>query len=128
MTTHATNCAHCGRPIDVQNDAWRLLPGHRYEHLACPISAEMQSLPPVSPPGTLSQTFGRGQGEGHGPGPLPRFISMDEAAEFLRVSKSTIRAKIRAGELPAKRLKGGHTVLIEIRDVLALLEPYTGNE
>jgi excisionase family DNA binding protein len=117
MTTHATNCAHCGRPIDVQNDAWRLLPGHRYEHLACPISPEMQSLPPVP----VSEAQGPGGGS-------PRFISMDEAAEFLRVSKSTIRAKIRAGELPAKRLKGGHTVLIEIRDVLALLEPYTGNE
>jgi excisionase family DNA binding protein len=53
---------------------------------------------------------------------------MDEAAEFLRVSKSTIRNKIRSGELPAKRLKGGQTVLVEVRDVLALLEAYTGRE
>ncbi len=111
-------CAHCGRPIDLSGDAWRLLPGNRYEHLACPISAEMKTLPPATPPEAGTPTEA----------PLPRFLTMDEAADFLRVSKSTIRNKIRAGELPAKRLRGGQTVLVEVRDVLALLDDYTGRE
>ena len=113
-------CAHCGRPIDLSGDAWRLLPGNRYEHLACPISAEMKTLPLQAPP-----ELGAG---GASESPLPRFLTMDEAADFLRVSKSTIRNKIRAGELPAKRLRGGQTVLVEVRDVLALLEAYSGRE
>ena len=112
-------CAHCGRPIDLSGDAWRLLPGNRYEHLACPISAEMKTLPPLAPTEAARQAAEK---------PLPRFLTMDEAADFLRVSKSTIRNKIRAGELPAKRLKGGQTVLVEVRDVLALLDDYTGRE
>ena len=111
-------CAHCGRPIDLSGDAWRLLPGNRYEHLACPISAEMKALPPATPPEAAAPSEA----------PLPRFLTMDEAADFLRVSKSTIRNKIRAGELPAKRLRGGQTVLVEVRDVLALLETYSGRE
>ena len=55
-------------------------------------------------------------------GLTPTFLTMDEAAALLRVSKATIRRRIRDGELPAKRLRGGQTVLIEQSDVLALLD------
>ena len=111
------SCTHCRRAIDLTGDAWRLLPGGRYEHLACPISPEMKALPPRTPP-----ELGAG---GPSDVPLPRYLTMDEAADFLRVSKPTIRAKVRRGELPAQRLRGGQTVLVELRDVLALLEPYS---
>ena len=60
---------------------------------------------------------------GVGTGPI--FLTMDEAAALLRVSKATIRRRIRDGELPAKRLRGGQTVLIEQSDVLALLDDIT---
>ena len=51
-----------------------------------------------------------------------QFLTMEEAGELLRVSAQTIRRRIRSGELPAKRLKGGQTVLIDQADVMALLE------
>ena len=50
------------------------------------------------------------------------FLTVDQAAQLLHVSKQTIRRRIRDGELPAKRLRGGQTVLIDQKDVLALLE------
>ena len=50
------------------------------------------------------------------------FLTVDQAAQLLHVSKQTIRQRIRDGELPAKRLRGGQTVLIDQKDVLALLE------
>ena len=59
-------CAHCGRPIDLSGDAWRLLPGNRYEHLACPISAEMKTLPPSGSP-----RLGGGSGREKAPAALP---------------------------------------------------------
>ena len=49
-------------------------------------------------------------------------MTMEQAAQILHVSKQTIRRRIRDGELPAKRLQGGQTVLIDQKDVLALLE------
>ena len=50
---------------------------------------------------------------------------MDEAALLIRVSKPTIRRLIRSGDLPAKRLRNGQTVLIRKQDVLALLDDIT---
>ena len=120
---NSPSCTHCGRPIDLSGDAWRLLPGSRYQHLACPMSPEMKTLPPAD---SLSPPVSGGASEARGG--FPRFLTMDEAADFLRVSKATVRTKIRRRELPAVRLKGGQTVLVEVRDVLALLEPYTGRE
>lgn len=112
------NCALCGRPVDLAGDGWRRLADGQYQHLACPISLEMQSLPLAGDAGAAVPAGGT----------LPRFITMDEAAELLRVSKATIRNRVRSGELPAKRLRGGQTVLVEIRDVLALLDDYTGGD
>ena len=55
------------------------------------------------------------------------FLTIEETAKLLRVSVSTIRRYIRNGSLPAKRLKGGQTVLIDERDVLGLLEDARGD-
>ena len=52
----------------------------------------------------------------------PNYLTVDEAAALLRANPATIRNRIRRGELPAKRLKGGKTILLDQRDVLALLE------
>lgn len=48
------------------------------------------------------------------------FLDIGEAAALLRVSKSTIRARIRDGHLPAYRLSHKH-VLVKRADLLALL-------
>lgn len=92
------NCSQCGQPVDLTGDAWSLQPDRTYRHLVCPPRAAAG-----------------------GPA-LPRFLTIDEAADFLRTSKSTIRARVRTGELPAKRLKNGQNLLFEVRDILALLE------
>ena len=110
-------CAHCGRPIDLRRRlAAAARPPLRASRL--PYLRRDEGPAPLAPP----------EAPAAAERPLPRFVTMDEAADFLRVSKSTIRNKIRAGELPAKRLKGGQTVLVEVRDVLALLDDYTGRE
>ena len=91
-------------------------------------SPELQSLPasldsPASPfPNREGSALVPGVGS---EGLTPTFLTMDEAAALLRVSKATIRRRIRDGELPAKRLRGGQTVLIEQSDVLALLDDIT---
>ena len=65
---------------------------------SAPQAPALESLPPTPAqvPGTA---------------PHPVFVTMEQAAQILHVSKQTIRRRIREGELPAKRLKGGQTVL-----------------
>ena len=115
-------CKRCGQPIHTLTDSWEMQTSAdgKYatgiQHVTCPASPELQDLPSASPSG--SPELGRG-----GLTPTPVYLTMDEAAKLLRVSKDTIRNRIRAGVLPALRLKGGQTVLIDQRDVLALLEP-----
>ncbi len=53
---------------------------------------------------------------------LPLFLTITEAATTLRVHRRTIENRIKAGKLPAKRLVGGQTILIDRRDVPAQLE------
>ena len=86
------------------------------QHVTCPASLEDQTPkgPPTHPQGSPATNAAAGY--------TPVFLSMDEAALLLRVSKGTIRNRIKSGDLPAKRLKGGQTVLVEKQDVLALLE------
>ena len=106
-------CKRCGQPINTQTESWEMKHSDdgQYatgiQHVICPTSPELQNLPPV--PATSAATN-------------PVFLTMDQAAQLLHVSKQTIRRRIRDGELPAKRLRGGQTVLIDQKDVLALLE------
>ena len=109
-------CGRCGQPINPQKDSWKMK-NNQMQHVTCPTGPELQNLP-SSPSG--SPELGRG-----GLPAAPALITMDEAAQLIRVSKGTIRNYIKAGKLPAKRLNGGQKVLIERRDVLALLEDIT---
>ena len=130
----ARTCKRCGQPINTQTDSWEMKHSDdgKYalglQHVTCPPSPELQALPPS--PSSPSLPFPPREGSplaaGVGsPGGGPVFLTMDEAAALLRVSKATIRRRIRDGELPAKRLRGGQTVLIEQSDVLALLDDIT---
>lgn len=118
----ARTCKRCGQAINTQTDSWEMkhTDDGKYavgiQHVTCPASPELQALPQTPPSGPPE--LGRG-------GLTPIFLTMDEAAALLRVSKATIRRRIRDGELPAKRLRGGQTVLIEQSDVLALLDDIT---
>lgn len=55
------------------------------------------------------------------------FLTVAEAAALLRVHPRTLHTRIRDGRLPAKRLAGGKAVLLDRRDVLALLEDAHGS-
>ena len=119
----ARTCKRCGQAINTQTDSWEMkhTDDGKYavgiQHVTCPASPELQAL---SAP--LSSPLPNREGSALAPGVGPIFLTMDEAAALLRVSKATIRRRIRDGELPAKRLRGGQTVLIEQSDVLALLD------
>jgi excisionase family DNA binding protein len=117
-------CKRCGQPINTQTDSWEMKHSDdgQYavgiQHVTCPPSPELQSLPPASEPLPHKE----GSALAPGVGTAPAYLTMDEAAALLRVSKGTIRNRIKSGNLPAKRLRGGQTVLVEKQDVLALLE------
>lgn len=49
-----------------------------------------------------------------------RYVSLDEAAEYLGVSKVTLRRAIRDGRLRAKRM-GRQLIRIDLRELDALL-------
>ena len=107
-------CKRCGQPINTETESWEMKHSEdgQYatgiQHTICPASPALESLP--------------AQAQVPGTAPHPVFVTMEQAAQILHVSKQTIRRRIREGELPAKRLKGGQTVLIDQKDVLALLE------
>ena len=110
-------CARCGQSINTQTESWEMKQSEdgKYasgiQHVTCPPAPKSEIYLPWN----------------HRPraGNAPIFLTMDEAAKLIHVSKGTIRNRIRSGELPAKRLRGGQTVLIDQRDVLALLEDIT---
>ena len=104
--TPTRTCKRCGQPIHTQTESWEMKHSEDGQHVTCPTSPALESLPAQVP----------------GAAPHPVFVTMEQAAQILHVSKQTIRRRIRDGELPAKRLKGGQTVLIDQKDVLALLE------
>lgn len=103
-------CGRCGRPINPRKESWKLK-NHQMQHVTCPTGPALQTLPPLADPSPDTS-----------PDSLPMYLTMDEAALLIRVSKGTIRNLIKSGQLPAKRLRGGRTVLVDRRDVLALLE------
>jgi excisionase family DNA binding protein len=51
------------------------------------------------------------------------WLKVPEAARDARVHPSTIIRKVKSGDLPAYRLKGGHTLRVRRGDVRALLVP-----
>jgi len=110
------NCGRCGQSINTQTDSWEMKQSDdgKYatglQHVTCPPSPEMQSLPTLNTSPAAA------------PSVMPVYLTMDEAATLIRVSKGTIRNRIKSGDLPAVRLRGGQTVLVEQHDVLALLE------
>jgi excisionase family DNA binding protein len=118
--TAPRTCKRCGQPINTQTESWEMKHSDdgQYatgiQHVTCPVSPELENLPSAFSP--TPPLLGGG-----GPA-YPVFLTMDQAAELIHVSKQTIRRRIRSGELPAKRLRGGQTVLIDQKDVLALLE------
>jgi len=119
--TPTKNCARCGQPVNRAKDSWNQV-GGQVVHAVCPTSEAMKALPvvdaaSVTPTGNLADIGVRSL----------VFLTIEETAKLLRVSASTIRRYIRNGSLPAKRLKGGQTVLIDERDVLGLLEDARGD-
>ncbi len=103
----ARRCVRCGQPIHPRKDSWKMK-NQDMQHVTCPAAPEDQTPEVKATPAPAAAA--------------PVYLSMDEAALLLRVSKGTIRNRIKSGDLPAKRLKGGQTVLVEKQDVLALLE------
>lgn len=51
------------------------------------------------------------------------FLTVEQAANYLQLSTSSIRSYIRTGKLKAYRIAGLRKVLIHRSDLLALLEP-----
>ncbi len=54
---------------------------------------------------------------------VERLLTPEEVAEYLRVHVQTVRAWIRAGTLPARRVAGLRALRIRFADVSALLQP-----
>ena len=134
--TPTKNCARCGQPVNRAKDSWNQV-GDQITHAVCPTSEAMKALPQVEAGGRTPQVEAGSrtpQVEAVPAGNLADigvrslvFLTIEETAKLLRVSASTIRRYIRNGSLPAKRLKGGQTVLIDERDVLGLLEDARGD-
>jgi excisionase family DNA binding protein len=106
----ARSCGRCGQTIHPEKDSWNLKDG-RMQHVTCPASPETQALPVLRETGAI-----------YAAPDAPVFLTLDQAAALLQCHKNTIRNQIDAGRLPAKRLRGGRSVLVDRRDVLALLE------
>src|SRR5437868_10312072 len=51
------------------------------------------------------------------------FLTVEQAAQYLQISQSSIRSYIRQGMLKAFRIAGKRKVLIPRTELLALLEP-----
>jgi excisionase family DNA binding protein len=59
---------------------------------------------------------------GAGP-PLEPLLTPEEVAEYLKVNVQTVRAWIRSGKLPARRVAGLRALRVRAADVTALLRP-----
>ena len=107
-------CSRCGQEISPQRDSWQSTPTG-IAHVTCPTSPEMAALPTISEDAAPAA---------EGPANAqPAYLTKHEAADLLRVHLNTITEKIRTGELPALRMRGGRRVLLDRRDVVGLLEP-----
>lgn len=54
---------------------------------------------------------------------LRRFVSLSEAADYLGVSKRTVRNYIANGALKANRIQGSRLIRIELTDLDDLIRP-----
>lgn len=52
-----------------------------------------------------------------------RYITLDDAAEYLSVSPLTVRRRIATGELKAYRLGRSRTIRLDLADVENMLRP-----
>ena len=57
---------------------------------------------------------------------LPELLTLEEAAELMRVTVRTVRRRIEEGELSA--YKFGGKVLLKREDLLAMLKPWHGEQ
>jgi excisionase family DNA binding protein len=55
-------------------------------------------------------------------------LTVEQAANYLQLSQSSIRSYIRQGKLKAFRVAGKRKVLIHREELLKLLEPARGDE
>lgn len=114
-------CTRCGQPVDLLRGSWQTGPTSReVQHTTCPTSPELAALPIETNP---KDTLPADTRPAAPAAPVPAYMTRAEAAELLRVHINTISNKIKDGELPALRVKGGRSLLLDRRDVLALLEP-----
>jgi excisionase family DNA binding protein len=61
--------------------------------------------------------------------PLDRdLLTVEQAANYLQLSQSSIRSYIRQGKLKAFRVAGKRKVLIKREELLKLLEPARGDQ
>jgi excisionase family DNA binding protein len=54
------------------------------------------------------------------------WLTVEQAADYLQLSQSSIRSYIRQGRLEARRIAGKRKVLIHRNELLKLLEPARG--
>jgi excisionase family DNA binding protein len=138
-------CIKCGQQIFPITDSWT---GHGAEkqHVTCPISQALQDVPTISTDLVLAEPRQPSEQDVPTVKPddhsqpsaemptgrpmtiqkpsIPDFLTLDEVAEKLRLSKSSVRRYIRQGDLKAKRLPGQSgtgKLLFDALDVLALL-------
>ena len=98
-------CPKCGRPVLQTHSFESFSNGGTviYQHFTCPRSCTPADLPLITAPPS-------------------EYLTLTEGAQLLRVSKSTLRQRIRRGMLPAKRLRGGQTVLVARQSLQSLLD------
>jgi excisionase family DNA binding protein len=60
--------------------------------------------------------------------PIERLMTPEEVAEYLRVHVQTVRAWIRSGMLPARRVAGLRSLRVRFADAAKLLEPLDRQE
>ncbi len=63
----------------------------------------------------------------HANGEQRQLLTVEQAAQYLQLSPSSIRSYIRQGKLKAFRVAGLRKVLIARAELLALLEPTTSH-
>jgi excisionase family DNA binding protein len=56
------------------------------------------------------------------------WLTVEQAADYLQLSQSSIRSYIRQGRLEARRIAGKRKVLIHRSELLKLLEPARGED
>lgn len=107
-------CHVCGKtiPEDGWGDYAYCTPdGHDYIHHACdpePPTLQPAPEPTPAPPGATHS-------------PPDGFLTLKDAAALLDVSVMTLRRRIKDKTLPAFRLAGGQTILVQRAALLKLL-------